>query len=88
MHGAISGCTVLGEVHPVSAQNKSLILATERLVFTYSFHKIGARIGIESAVSRAESITVSLWPVSNMLDIWRPTGSANEKLLTTAVGCW
>ena len=26
--GAISGCTVLGEVHPVSAQNKSLILDT------------------------------------------------------------
>ena len=25
VHGAISGCTVLGEVHPVSAQNKSLI---------------------------------------------------------------
>ena len=24
MHGNISGCTVLGEVHPVSAQNKSL----------------------------------------------------------------
>ena len=28
MHGAISGCTVLGEVHPVSAQHKSLISDT------------------------------------------------------------
>ena len=28
VHGAISGCTVLGEVHPVSAQNKSLISDT------------------------------------------------------------
>ena len=25
VHGAISGCTVLEEMHPVSAQNKSLI---------------------------------------------------------------
>ena len=25
VHGTISGCRVLGEVHPVSAQNKSLI---------------------------------------------------------------
>ena len=25
VHGAISGCTVLWEVHPASAQNKSLI---------------------------------------------------------------
>ena len=29
VHGAISGCTVLGEVHPVSAQNKSLISDTD-----------------------------------------------------------
>ena len=28
VHGAISGCTVLGEVHPASAQNKSLISDT------------------------------------------------------------
>ena len=28
VHGAISGCTVLWEVHPVSAQNKSLISDT------------------------------------------------------------
>ena len=28
MHGAISGCTVLWEVHPTSAQNKSLISDT------------------------------------------------------------
>ena len=28
VHGAISGCTVLGKVHPVSAQNKSLISDT------------------------------------------------------------
>ena len=28
VHGAISRCTVLGEVHPVSAQNKSLISDT------------------------------------------------------------
>ena len=30
VHGAISGCTVLGEGHPMSAQNKSLISDTER----------------------------------------------------------
>ena len=28
VHGAISGCTVLGEVHPASAQNESLISDT------------------------------------------------------------
>ena len=28
VHGEISGCTVLGEVHPASAQNKSLISDT------------------------------------------------------------
>ena len=28
VRGALSGCTVLGEVHPVSAQNKSLISDT------------------------------------------------------------
>ena len=28
VHGAISGCTVFLEVHPVSAQNKSLISDT------------------------------------------------------------
>ena len=28
VHGAISGCTVLWEVHPASAQNKSLISDT------------------------------------------------------------
>ena len=28
VHGEISGCTVLGEVHPVSAQNKGLISDT------------------------------------------------------------
>ena len=28
VHVAISGCTVLGEVHPVSAQNKTLISDT------------------------------------------------------------
>ena len=32
VHGAISGCTVLGEVHPVSAQNKSLISDTGPVV--------------------------------------------------------
>ena len=30
VHGAISGCTVLWEVHPVSAQNKSLISNTAK----------------------------------------------------------
>ena len=29
VHGAISGCTVLGEVHPASAHDKSLISDTE-----------------------------------------------------------
>ena len=29
VHGAISGCTGLWEVHPASAQNKSLILDTD-----------------------------------------------------------
>ena len=32
VHGAISGCTVLVEVHPVSAQNKSLISDTGGLI--------------------------------------------------------
>ena len=31
VHGAISGCTVLWEVHPASAQNKSLISDTVKL---------------------------------------------------------
>ena len=30
VHGANSGCTDLGDVHPVSAQNKSLISDTGR----------------------------------------------------------
>ena len=34
VHGPISGCTVLGEVHPVSGQNKSLISDTV-CVFIY-----------------------------------------------------
>ena len=29
VHGAISGCTLLWEVHPASAQNESLISDTE-----------------------------------------------------------
>ena len=29
VHGSISGCTVLWEVHPASAQNKSLISDTD-----------------------------------------------------------
>ena len=29
VHGAISGCTVLGKVHPVSARKKSLISDTD-----------------------------------------------------------
>ena len=29
VHGKIPGCTILGEVHPVGAQNKTLILDTE-----------------------------------------------------------
>ena len=32
VHGAISGCTVLWEVHPASAQNKSLISDTEATI--------------------------------------------------------
>ena len=32
VHGAISGCTVLCEVHPASAQNKSLISDTGRFL--------------------------------------------------------
>ena len=41
VHGTISGCTVLGEVHPLSAQNKSLISDTgiiyfaEKYIFTF-----------------------------------------------------
>ena len=43
VHGAISGCTVLCEVHPVSAQNKSLISDTayippERKPIPFSLH--------------------------------------------------
>ena len=33
MHGAIYGCTVLGEVHPVSTQNKILISDTVKVLF-------------------------------------------------------
>ena len=29
VHGPFSGCTVYGEVHPVSAQNKSIISDTD-----------------------------------------------------------
>ena len=32
VHGAISGCTILWEVHPVSAQNKSLISDTDNSI--------------------------------------------------------
>ena len=35
VYGAISGCTVLWEVHPASAQNKSLISDTESLDAIY-----------------------------------------------------
>ena len=31
VHGAISGCTVLWEVHPASAQNNSLISDTVQM---------------------------------------------------------
>ena len=34
VYGVISGCTVLGEVNPVSAQNKSLISDTGHKVRT------------------------------------------------------
>ena len=34
VHGAISGCTVLWEVHPTSAQNKSLISDTGTCILT------------------------------------------------------
>ena len=34
VHGAISGCTVLGEVHPASAHDKSLISDTKYFVWT------------------------------------------------------
>ena len=49
VHGAISGCTVLWEVHPASAQNKSLISDTaliticEQHPLVYSFAKSGQR---------------------------------------------
>ena len=33
VHGAISGCTVLWEVHPASAQDKSLISDTAYIDF-------------------------------------------------------
>ena len=33
VHEAISGCTVLWEVHPASAQNKSLISGTVYIMF-------------------------------------------------------
>ena len=36
VHGANSGCTDLGEVHPVSAQNKSLISDTVQPWFIHS----------------------------------------------------
>ena len=41
VHGAISGCTVLGEVHPVSAQNKSLISDTVNVTVTSLFYSSG-----------------------------------------------
>ena len=37
VHGDISGCTVLGEVHPASAQNKSLISDTDNSNKTFVF---------------------------------------------------
>ena len=40
VHAAISGCTDLGEVHPVSAQNKSLISDTANV---YIYYKMGQR---------------------------------------------
>ena len=33
VHGAISGCTVLWDVHPASAQDKSLISDTDVEIF-------------------------------------------------------
>ena len=39
VHGSISGCTVLGEVHPVSAQNKSLISDTESM-YIHSCYRV------------------------------------------------
>ena len=35
VHGEISGCTVLWEVHPASAQNKSLISDTDMYTCIY-----------------------------------------------------
>ena len=35
VYGEMSGCTVLGEVHPVSAQNKSLISDTAPFVLIF-----------------------------------------------------
>ena len=37
VHGAISGCTVLWEVHPASAQNKSLISDTDIYIYIYIY---------------------------------------------------
>ena len=36
VHGPFSGCTVLGEVHPVSAQNISLISDTDTVYHVIS----------------------------------------------------
>ena len=47
VHGAISGCTVLGEVHPVSAQNKSLTSDTVRAYLLLDPHRdAGVKIRI------------------------------------------
>ena len=35
LHGAMSGCTVLWEMHPASAQTKSLISDTAYICTTY-----------------------------------------------------
>ena len=43
VHVLISGCTVLWEVHPASAQNKSLISDTERLC-EKSHMLVGAKV--------------------------------------------
>ena len=38
MHGENPGCTVLGEVHPVGAQNKTLISDTDSMP-THELHE-------------------------------------------------
>ena len=74
VHGANSGCTDLGEVHPVSAQNKSLISDTVR---AYSISRRYCRPILNKALSKGhKSLSRSLWGTLVDLQSWIKSQSA------------